>query len=844
MKPLLLPYRSIRCFFRCALLLGLLYMGNSCIPTKRLGEDEYLLLEQKVKGNKVLKSEELEALYRQKPNSKVLYLPVMPYLSAYFLGEKMYENGFSKDSLKMAGKIQKYRAEAQRYTSELDSLRELPKSQKPSSIKRDTSRLLRKQEKFSDKQEKWESKLETLEEEGNWLMSSVGEPPVLYDAEQKDITLEQINLFLDANGFFEGKATATVDTSNKKISVTYQIEEGPPHIIDTVQYYIPDSAVAAIVIESKEKSNIQEGQRFKEDQFEAERIRLLRLLKNRGYYDFAKSYVSFEVDTLGKEGKASVATVIRNPIDRKRHKAYAVSSVLFDSEANALEQKADPDTIRHRGITYVQGRKKYSKRVMDRKVFIRPGEPYRQEDAEETQRSLAALNIFKFVNLKYDTTGGDFKANIFTSPYPKFQVTAEGGLNVGQAFIPGPFMSFSFLNRNMLNSADIFEVRAQFSAESQASVTENSNRLQSLQASTDASVSLPRVVFPIPRKWKRLLAARLPKTRLSLGYSYTNRPEYVRTNLQSELAYEWVNRKDHTFQFSLLDLGLVNTASIDTAFQRRLEELQNQGNTLINSFDRSIVSSSHLGYTLTKGKYGERKKPSGYLRLFLEVGGVMPQVISNITRAPEQRIFGLRFYEFYKASIDKRWSIPVNGNGQLAARVHAGIANSFGGSEEALPYEKYFFTGGSSSNRAWRARRIGPGSYTPPVNDDGTFDDRFEQYGEILVEANIELRGTLISFIDGALFVDASNIWMTQPDSNRPGAVFEPKDFWKEFAIGAGFGLRFDFSFLLIRFDMGIKMYDPAQPEGNRFVGDRVNFKNPLGGNGQQILNVGIGYPF
>lgn len=816
---------------------------TSCIPTRQIPEGKYLLMEQEITGNELLDTESLEGLYRQKPNSKVLYLPVMPYLAAYFWGERMYERNFVKDSARMARKISKYDVRVDFYQRQLDSLHQL-NSEIGTISKRDTVKRKRRIRKYSKKQEEWAQKLEDLEENGNWLMSSVGEPPVLYDATQKNATLEQLNLYLEANGFFAGKATARVDTVKKKVSVTYEIDEGEPYTIDSLYYYIADTAVSELVQKYKNGSKLKVGSRFDEDNFEAERLRILRLLKNQGYYNFVKSYVSFEVDTIGKQHRASVGTVIRNPIDKNGHRAYKVDEVLFDSEVSVRERRAPTDTLHHKGITYIQGNNKYSSRVLDRKVFIRPDEPYRQEDAEETQRALAALNIFRFVNLKYDTAGGRFKANIFASPYPKYQLTAEGGLNVGQAFIPGPFMSFSFLNRNMLQSADIFEVRAQFSVESQASVTNTSNRLRSLQASTNAAINLPRIVFPIPNKWKRQLAARRPRTRFSLGYSYTDRPEYVRTNLQSQLSYQWNNRKQQSFQFSLLDLGLINTASIDTAFQRRLTELAAQGNTLINSFDRSIVSSSHLSYTKISGQYGERKQPSSYLRIYVENGGLLPRTLSFITGARTQRVFGLRYYEFYKVSADKRWSFPLGRNGQLAARLHAGIANSYGGSEEALPYEKYFFSGGSSSNRAWRARRIGPGSYTPPLNDDNTFDDRFEQYGEILFEANIELRGTLISFIDGALFVDATNIWMTQEDPNRPGAVFEAKDFWKELAIGAGVGLRFDFSFLLIRFDLGIKMFDPAMPEGSRFVGDKVSFKDPLGGTGQQILNLGIGYPF
>ncbi len=832
----------------CVRLLSLLLFLtglNACLPTRQLQPGQALLYEQSVKGNKELDVEGFEELYRQKPNRKILYLPIMPYLSAYFIGQKLHEKNFPKDSLRMLGKIEELEEQSTQLTQYIDSLKSLSEEQLPESYAKDSTKLAKQNRRTSKKLAKKQEQLKDKIENGNWIMSSVGEPPSIYDPEQKEQTLEQMNKYLDYHGFFKGQAYAVVDSSKgRRISVSYHIEEGKPYIIDTIDYNIPDESLLEIVKQGKEDSYLQPGGRFDEGKFEKERLRLLKLLKNNGYFEIVKSYIVFEADTTIAPYKVAVTTIIKNKIDGSSHQSFTIGKVLFDVDVNVRGRKVAPDTIVHKGIVYVQGRKKYSKRVLDRKVFVRPDSLYSQEATEDTQRSLAALNIFKFVNVKYDTVGGVFSANIFTSPYPKYQVTAEGGFNVGQAFIPGPFMSFSFINRNMLNSADIFEVRAQFSVENQAGLTDASNQLRSLQASTNASVTLPRIVFPIPRKWKRTLAPRLPRTQFSLGYSYINRPEYVRTNLQSSMSYQWVNRKQDNFKLSLLDMGLVNTASIDSAFQGRLEELASQGNTLINSFDRSIVSSTIFEYTKVSGQYGQLGKAAGYFKAHLETGGPMVRLLSQATLSSDQTLLGLRFFEFYKVSFDKRWSIPTGSSGQVAARIHAGWANAYGGSDEALPYEKYFFSGGSSSNRAWRARRVGPGSYTPPLNDDGTFDDRFEQYGEILLEANVELRGNLFSFVDGALFVDATNIWMSQEDPNRPGAKFEARDFWKELAVGAGFGVRLDFSFLLIRFDMGIKMYDPALPEGSRFIGDNISIRQPFGSRSQQILNLGIGYPF
>ena len=169
---------------------------------------------------------------------------------------------------------------------------------------------------------------------------------------------------------------------------------------------------------------------------------------------------------------------------------------------------------------------------------------------------------------------------------------------------------------------------------------------------------------------------------------------------------------------------------------------------------------------------------------------------------------------------------------------------AYGISGGVLPYEKYFFAGGSTSIRAWQPRRLGPGSFTPETNEDGTFDYRFEQPGEILFEAMFEYRRKLFGYFDGAIFVDAGNTWTFAEDPSREGAEFKADRFYKEIAIGTGIGLRMDFEFLVLRLDMGIKAYDPARPVNERFILDKLSLKNPLGESGQQVFNIGIGYPF
>ncbi len=155
---------------------------------------------------------------------------------------------------------------------------------------------------------------------------------------------------------------------------------------------------------------------------------------------------------------------------------------------------------------------------------------------------------------------------------------------------------------------------------------------------------------------------------------------------------------------------------------------------------------------------------------------------------------GLQFYRFLRFNSDFRYYIPQGKHSTWAFRVNVGIAHAYGPSK-SLPYEKFFFAGGSNSVRAWAPRRLGLGGSRDSIRTDGVYDYSYEQPGDILLEASAEYRRDIISFLEGAVFIDAGNTWLTRADSNNVNGDFKFNRFYKEIAVGGGVGLRFDFSF-------------------------------------------------
>ena len=199
----------------------------------------------------------------------------------------------------------------------------------------------------------------------------------------------------------------------------------------------------------------------------------------------------------------------------------------------------------------------------------------------------------------------------------------------------------------------------------------------------------------------------------------------------------------------------------------------------------------------------------------------------------ENELFGLPYYEYTKLSMDLRKYLPISKSSSLNFRLNSGIAISYNANDDlTLPYEKFYFAGGLNSVRAWQARRLGPGTFAYQ-DANGNYTYQFEQPGEIIIEGSIEYRTKLFAFIQGAAFIDIGNIWTIAPDPSRPGAEFKANSIPNEIAVGSGIGLRLDFSFLIVRWDVGVKVWDPARKIIPNWNDQHKN-----------VHNIGIGYPF
>lgn len=816
------------------LFLLLVILLGSCRGTRYLKENQKLLDRQTLQAPKGINKEPLSDLYVQKTNRRFLGLPINTLVWMHHLGENRYnQQKFIDQKAKVEARFDKKIAATQ-------------------SEKKRTNYQYRKQHKLDE--------LDKKIDEGNMFMQW-GEPAAVFDSANVIATQSKMTDYLFNHGYFRSQVTYSLKEFKKRVSVTYKVEPGPLYFFDTIFYQIPDTRIKAYLERTKNQSLIKKSQPYSQEVLNKERERIDLQLKDRGYFNFTRQYVEFSIDTAFRgQRQVAVRIEIANPPRRNFHRVYRVDSVLFTTDAAVNTQDSlKRKSVEYNNIVFNYYQNNYNKKVLARRVFIHKDSLYSRTNTFNTQRQLANLDIFKFINVNYgnvntesDSTSGQFVGHIFCSPLDRYSWSNEAGVTVTQGF-PGPYFGTNFKVRNLFQGLEIFEINGRFGFEGVASATDRSNFYKSTEANINGSITFPQFLFPFSDKMATRLARYNPRTRLLAGYAYTERPEYTRSITTISDTYTWQNKQTTQLSFTLVNLNIIRS-KLDSAFNKLLTDLQNnQGNNLKNSFNPSFVSSMIFGITWNPNNYGNTERSSFFLRAQAESGGTLFNFAEPgyITRK------GLELYQYVRFNLDLRKTFVVNKNTLIAYRVNSGIGYAYS-ANKVLPYEKYFFAGGSNSVRAWLPRRLGVGTVPPNLSEnpakDGLFDYSFEKPGEVLLEGSVELRKKLFGFVNGALFVDAGNVWsfrqlqIVREGSNVAswsGSSRIDGNFYKQLGVGTGFGFRFDFSFLVLRFDVGIKVYDPGRPEGERFVLDKMRFFKPFGINREPVIyNIGIGYPF
>ncbi|UOQ71020.1 hypothetical protein [Hymenobacter cellulosilyticus] len=421
---------------------------------------------------------------------------------------------------------------------------------------------------------------------------------MVYDSSLTARTVEQVATFLKSEGFFRSRVTATdtvVDrrfslghlfegpdtVHNLRVTVTYRVTENQPFHYTQLDYDIADSAVARVVLAGQPASLLRVNDRYTESVIGQERARLETLLKNAGYFDFRQQYITLEADTSFAPTTVRLRTIIANPGPGEQHQVYTVRRVRFITDAGTVRFGVKRDTLVRDSIYYLAFKHRFSTKILDRKLTVRPGERYSLQNTLLTQRQLSDLDMFRFNNVNYTKirpTNGDSISNkgqliatINASPTKKYQETTEfGGTYV--AGLPGPFINFRLKVRNILGGAEVLEIGLRSGFEGQLARVAPYGSVLTTQLGGNVNLIIPQ--FLVPWNTNRFLTRYNPKTRISASYTYVQRPEYTRTNLEATYDYIWQRSAFHQYVLTPFDLSIIYTPTTDPEFDKELEQLR------------------------------------------------------------------------------------------------------------------------------------------------------------------------------------------------------------------------------------------------------------------------------
>lgn len=657
----------------------------------------------------------------------------------------------------------------------------------------------------------------------NRWVRRIGQPPVIYDPDLTDASVRQLHTALVNRGYVNARVEAdtVVRPGGKAVDVDYRILAGTPLYVQSLDYDIADTALSTLVMADTLRSLIRPGRMLDRNVLDDERARITEMLRNRGYYAFTKEYISFVADTVRGSHDAALTLRLRAPrsgmvrASKADADRFRVASVVFVTDAEG----APVDTVRYRDIEVVYGHDRYIRpSVLEEKCYITPGRPYSATAVDRTYEALAQLGILRYINIEMVSAGtiGDEQLlqAVITMARNRTQsvsveldgTNSEGDLGAG--------LALTYQHRNLAHGSELLTAKLRGAYESISGDLEGLINDRYTEVAGEVGITFPKFEFPlVSRRFKKRVRA---STEFAVSFNYQERPEYTRLIFGASWKYKWQQRmRDFQLRhtFDLIDINMVRLPRSTMDF---LDEIAPDNPLLRYSYEDHLIM--RLGYTLYRTN---RRIPTATvnafaiqpyvstLRVAAETAGNLLYAISSIDGQKRSdgvyKLFGVQYAQYAKAEIDYTYTRNFNSRNALAVHVGAGVAVPYGNSS-MVPFEKRFYAGGANGVRGWGVRTLGPGAYDSRNN----VRDFINQCGDIRLDMSIEYRAKLFWVLEGALFVDAGNIWTIRDYATQPGGVFRFNRFYKQIAAAYGAGLRMDFTYFLLRLDLGMKAHNPA----------------------------------
>jgi outer membrane protein assembly factor BamA len=623
----------------------------------------------------------------------------------------------------------------------------------------------------------------------NRTLKSMGEAPVVFDSLSSVQTCADLAQQLKNEGFLDAQVRLQVSTKGRKAKVEYLLQPGEPYFVDSIGYAIQDTTIARILSrQGASASLLYKGMKFDVSKLDAERKRISTLLSDSGYYRFHKDYITYQADSISHSRLINL-TLHLAPYQLPNEE-YVPHTRYWMRHINYGSGSPGDNQIHLR------------QHVLQECTHLHSGSPYSASGLQNTYNHFGRLQAVKYTNITFkqvpDADSLDCQILLQNNKPSTLSFQPEGTNTAGDL---GAAASLTYQNRNLFRGSEVLSIQLRGAYEAIRGLEGYSNQ-NFVEYSAEAKLQFPRFISPfVNRRIRRLVNA---TSEVSLLYDMQDRPEFHRRLLSAAWRYKWSfpHRKDK-FQVDVLDLNYVFMPWISETFHNEYLRNDNNRNAILRyNYEDLFITKIGFGYSITKGNTAFKSN--------IETSGNLLSLASRMWNAQKDelghyQVFNIAFAQYVKCDLDLSHVLMIDKNNQLVFHAGLGVAYPYGNST-VMPFEKRYFSGGANSVRGWTVRSLGPGQYK---EQDGRINF-INQTGDMKLDLNAEYRTYLFWKFNGALFVDAGNIWTIRQYDEQPGGQFSFKDFPRQLAVSYGLGLRLNFDYFILRFDLGMKAVNPA----------------------------------
>ncbi|KGN86385.1 hypothetical protein HQ41_01410 [Porphyromonas sp. COT-290 OH860] len=687
---------------------------------------------------------------------------------------------------------------------------------------------------------------------GRWAHRAFGSKPIWIRDVNPALRSRVTERVLAEFGYLNAQVTHEIHPNKSdslEAKISYHVNFGSLYRIDTMEYLPTFTLKDSLKLVHREQSVLKPGRLFTHDVLHNDRIEVSSKLREYGYYYFRPEYIQYEADTMNRsDATVHLRSRLIDGVNPEALKPWRIRNInlrFLDNDDRSQNLLADTVHINSNILAYYNGRLPLRLKILDSRLRMRPDSLFKQSKADLTLKSLSNLGTFSGIELLYNPVEVDnpsehterqLDLSIMMRQDRLWEVSLEALFKLKSTEFVGPGLRFVLDRKNLFGGGEVLSTAIYGSYEWQTDrspISNFSSTLNSYQIGAEAALTFPTLLFPgqLDRFY------RYPaNTTFKLSGQKLNRAHfYGLSSFGLSYNYDFTPQEGHSHSITPLSISYNQLSDITDSFA---EILRNNPSLILSMQDQLVPQ---MGYTYTwEQAVGRSRSHQLWVRSGISQAGNIINATSMLLGHEynkTKQLLGLPYAQFIKGTSELRYTYKIDRNQKLATRLFLGAVYAYGNVKQA-PYLEQFYIGGANSLRAFTVRSLGPGRYKPKEGTIYTFIDRV---GETKLEMNMEYRGRLVGNLEGAVFVDAGNVWLLRPDPDKPGSSLgEIENFsqWlDQIAVGTGVGLRYDLNYLVIRCDVGLGLHLPYQTERKGWY-NIPRLGDALG------IHLAIGYPF